>query len=136
MISPLLKTMQFLWIFHCVSKKRYWTGKAVSPTNLTYYRKFHGQNSALLNIISITSRATWNICLNFDFQEMVTENKLILKFDTTKKARFGVLPRYAKDELQIRWFELPSCFIFHNGLLLSFAILFMCQNVEWVREKF
>ncbi|KAK4551152.1 hypothetical protein RGQ29_032498 [Quercus rubra] len=42
--------------------------------------------------------------------EMVTENKLILKFDTTKKARFGVLPRYAKDELQIRWlsFQVAS----------------------------
>nr|POE91957.1 carotenoid 9,10(9',10')-cleavage dioxygenase 1 [Quercus suber] len=53
--------------------------------------------------------------LCFRKKEMVTENKLILKFDTTKKARFGVLPRYAKDELQIRWFELPSCFIFHNA---------------------
>ncbi|KAK4591904.1 hypothetical protein RGQ29_016389 [Quercus rubra] len=53
--------------------------------------------------------------LCFKEKEMVTENKLILKFDTTKKARFGVLPRYTKDELQIRWFELPSCFILHNA---------------------
>ncbi|XP_031396017.1 carotenoid 9,10(9',10')-cleavage dioxygenase-like isoform X2 [Punica granatum] len=36
-------------------------------------------------------------------------------FDGTKNARFGVLPRYAENELQIRWFELPSCFIFHNA---------------------
>ena len=43
------------------------------------------------------------------------ENKLIFTFDATKKSRFGVLPRYAKNELQIRWFELPNCFIFHNG---------------------
>ncbi|XP_050283888.1 carotenoid 9,10(9',10')-cleavage dioxygenase 1-like isoform X2 [Quercus robur] len=56
-----------------------------------------------------------DLSLCFKKKEMVTENKLILKFDTTKKARFGVLPRYAKDELQIRWFELPSCFIFHNA---------------------
>ncbi|KAL4601068.1 hypothetical protein ACB092_11G245200 [Castanea dentata] len=56
-----------------------------------------------------------DLSLYFKKKEMVTENKLILKFDTTKKARFGVLPRYAKDELQIRWFELPSCFIFHNA---------------------
>ncbi|KAF4360968.1 hypothetical protein F8388_016777 [Cannabis sativa] len=48
-------------------------------------------------------------------QEMVMENKLILSFDATKKARFGVLPRYAKDELLIKWFELPSCYIFHNA---------------------
>lgn len=32
-----------------------------------------------------------------------------------KKARFGVLPRYAKDDLLIKWFELPNCFIFHNA---------------------
>jgi len=51
------------------------------------------------------------------FQEMVKGNKLIFTFDATKKARFGVLPRYAKDELQIRWFELPNCFIFHNGVV-------------------
>ncbi|XP_031395854.1 carotenoid 9,10(9',10')-cleavage dioxygenase-like [Punica granatum] len=36
-------------------------------------------------------------------------------FDGMKNARFGVLPRYAENELQIRWFELPSCFIFHNA---------------------
>uniref|UniRef100_A0A2N9J3Y2 carotenoid 9,10-dioxygenase n=1 Tax=Fagus sylvatica TaxID=28930 RepID=A0A2N9J3Y2_FAGSY len=48
-------------------------------------------------------------------KEMVKENKLIFTFDATKKSRFGVLPRYAKNELQIRWFELPNCFIFHNA---------------------
>uniref|UniRef100_A0A803P489 carotenoid 9,10-dioxygenase n=2 Tax=Cannabis sativa TaxID=3483 RepID=A0A803P489_CANSA len=53
--------------------------------------------------------------LYFKPKEMVMENKLILSFDATKKARFGVLPRYAKDELLIKWFELPSCYIFHNA---------------------
>ncbi|XP_075646592.1 carotenoid 9,10(9',10')-cleavage dioxygenase 1-like [Castanea sativa] len=48
-------------------------------------------------------------------KEMMMENTILWKFDTNKKARFGVLPRYVKDELQIRWFELPSCFIFHNA---------------------
>ena len=46
---------------------------------------------------------------------MVKEKKLIITFDATKKARFGILPRYAKNELLIKWFELPNCFIFHNG---------------------
>ena len=50
---------------------------------------------------------------------MVKENKSAFTFDATKRARFGVLPRYAKDELQIRQFELPSCFIFHNGVLID-----------------
>ncbi|KAM6570634.1 hypothetical protein CsatB_018619 [Cannabis sativa] len=48
-------------------------------------------------------------------KEMVKEKKMIFSFDTTKKARFGVLPRYAKNELLIKWFELPNCFIFHNA---------------------
>ncbi|KAI4383001.1 hypothetical protein MLD38_008887 [Melastoma candidum] len=53
--------------------------------------------------------------LYFRPKEMVKEKKLIFTFDPTKKARFGILPRYAKNELQIRWFELPNCFIFHNA---------------------
>ncbi|KAF7137651.1 hypothetical protein RHSIM_Rhsim07G0056200 [Rhododendron simsii] len=48
-------------------------------------------------------------------KEMVKDNKLIFTFDATKKSRFGILPRYAKDELLIKWFELPNCFIFHNA---------------------
>ncbi|XP_065870169.1 carotenoid 9,10(9',10')-cleavage dioxygenase 1 isoform X2 [Euphorbia lathyris] len=48
-------------------------------------------------------------------KEMIKEKKLIFSFDATKKSRFGVLPRYAKDESLIRWFELPNCFIFHNA---------------------
>ncbi|KAK1551742.1 hypothetical protein Q3G72_003879 [Acer saccharum] len=53
--------------------------------------------------------------LYFRPKEMVKESKFIFAFDETKKARFGVLPRYAKNEAQIRWFELPNCFIFHNA---------------------
>ncbi|XVF22947.1 hypothetical protein REPUB_Repub12eG0214900 [Reevesia pubescens] len=53
--------------------------------------------------------------LYFRPKEMVKDKKLIYSFDASKKARFGVLPRYAKDDLLIRWFELPNCFIFHNA---------------------
>ncbi|XP_039048306.1 carotenoid 9,10(9',10')-cleavage dioxygenase 1-like [Hibiscus syriacus] len=55
------------------------------------------------------------ISKDLNFQEMVKEKKLIYSFDASKKARFGVLPRYAKDDRLIRWFELPNCFIFHNA---------------------
>ncbi|KAE9592722.1 hypothetical protein Lal_00028666 [Lupinus albus] len=48
-------------------------------------------------------------------KDMVKKNTLVYSFDSTKKARFGILPRYAKDEKHIRWFELPTCFIFHNA---------------------
>lgn len=47
---------------------------------------------------------------------MVKNKQLAYSFDPTKKARFGVLPRYAKNESLIKWFELPNCFIFHNGM--------------------
>uniref|UniRef100_A0A2P2LL84 carotenoid 9,10-dioxygenase n=3 Tax=Rhizophora mucronata TaxID=61149 RepID=A0A2P2LL84_RHIMU len=53
--------------------------------------------------------------LYFRPKEMVKEKKFIFTFDSTKKARFGVLPRYAKNDSLIRWFELPNCFIFHNA---------------------
>ncbi|KAF9665712.1 hypothetical protein SADUNF_Sadunf16G0152200 [Salix dunnii] len=52
--------------------------------------------------------------LFFRPKEMVKDKKFIFTFDEAKKARFGVLPRYAKDDLLIKWFELPNCFIFHN----------------------
>ncbi|KAK1259277.1 Carotenoid 9,10(9',10')-cleavage dioxygenase [Acorus gramineus] len=52
--------------------------------------------------------------LYFQPKEMV-KGQLIFTFDPTKKARFGILPRYSKSEAQIRWFELPNCFIFHNA---------------------
>ncbi|XP_031374113.1 carotenoid 9,10(9',10')-cleavage dioxygenase-like isoform X2 [Punica granatum] len=53
--------------------------------------------------------------LYFRPKEMVKEKKLIFTFDATKKSRFGILPRYAKNDHEIRWFELPNCFIFHNA---------------------
>lgn len=53
--------------------------------------------------------------LHFKPKEMVKEKKIIFTFDSTMKSRFGVLPRYAKNESLIKWFELPNCFIFHNA---------------------
>ncbi|KAH9710190.1 Carotenoid 9,10(9',10')-cleavage dioxygenase 1 [Citrus sinensis] len=44
--------------------------------------------------------------LYFRPKEMVKENKLIFTFDDTKKARFGILPRYAKNEAQMKWYEM------------------------------
>lgn len=63
---------------------------------------------------------------------MVKEKKFIFNFDPTKKARFGVLPRYAKNELLIRWFELPNCFIFHNGEQLDLHALIENLNLTCI----
>uniref|UniRef100_A0A0C9QLD5 carotenoid 9,10-dioxygenase n=1 Tax=Wollemia nobilis TaxID=56998 RepID=A0A0C9QLD5_9CONI len=53
--------------------------------------------------------------LYFAPKDMVKGGKMIISYDTTVKARFGILPRYAKNDLQMRWFELPNCYIFHNA---------------------
>lgn len=46
-------------------------------------------------------------------KEMV-KGELIIKFDHSKLARIGILPRYATNESTIQWFELPTCYAFHN----------------------
>lgn len=46
-------------------------------------------------------------------QVMVKEGTLPFLFDKTRAARFGVLPRYAKDASEIRWFETDSMMAFH-----------------------
>lgn len=43
------------------------------------------------------------------------KGEFIFKFDSSKECRFGILPRYATNESQIRWFKIPTCFIFHNA---------------------
>jgi len=47
--------------------------------------------------------------------EKMIKGGFLFDFDEKKEARLGVLPRYAKNESQIRWFTIPVCFIFHNA---------------------
>nr|AFU91489.1 carotenoid cleavage dioxygenase 1 [Momordica charantia] len=74
-------------------------------------------NPVMMHDFAITENYAifMDLPLYFKPKELVKENKLIFTFDATKRARFGVLPRYARDDLLIRWFELPNCFIFHNA---------------------
>lgn len=46
---------------------------------------------------------------------MVKNNQFAFSFDETKPIRFGVLPRYAKDESQMRWFEASAGVLLHVG---------------------
>jgi hypothetical protein len=50
--------------------------------------------------------------------QFLTEGKNVFNFDPSKEARLGLLPRYAKNESQIRWFTIPPCMIFHTGKYL------------------
>lgn len=44
---------------------------------------------------------------------MVKEGTLPFKFDKKRVARFGMLPRYARDASEIRWFETEGVMCFH-----------------------
>ncbi|GAA0145908.1 oxygenase [Lithospermum erythrorhizon] len=49
-------------------------------------------------------------------EHMVKEDDWVYMFAAEKKPRFGILPRYAKSEEKIKWFEFDNpFFIFHNG---------------------
>lgn len=48
-------------------------------------------------------------------QDMVKKNQYAFAFDDTKPARFGILPRYAKNESEMKWFEFSTGIVFHNG---------------------
>ncbi|KAM0924263.1 hypothetical protein ACQ4PT_004996 [Festuca glaucescens] len=73
--------------------------------------------SVMMHDFAITENYSifMDLPLMFRPKEMVKNGEFIYKFDPTKKARFGILQRYEKDEKSIRWFELPNCFIFHNA---------------------
>lgn len=44
---------------------------------------------------------------------MVKSKTLPFVFDDQLPTRFGILPRYAKSEDAIRWFEVPAVMMFH-----------------------
>lgn len=44
---------------------------------------------------------------------MVKSGTLPFVFDTQLPTRFGVLPRYAENEDDIKWFEVPAVMMFH-----------------------
>ncbi|KAM3247837.1 hypothetical protein P3L10_009604 [Capsicum annuum] len=73
--------------------------------------------SVMMHDFTITEKYAimMDLLLYFRPKEIVKNKQLAYIFGPTKKARFGVLPCYAKNESLITWFELPSCFIFHNA---------------------
>lgn len=44
----------------------------------------------------------------------LAKGDFIIKFDPKKESRLGIFPRYATDGSQIRWFTIPTCYIFHT----------------------
>lgn len=74
--------------------------------------------------------------------EQMFKGGFLFKFDKTKQARIGVLPRYATNESQLRWFTIPLCYIFHNANAWEEGdeiVLYSCRmaeiNLEMAMDK-
>lgn len=92
--------------YHVVTKEGY----MLDPVPITI------PEPVMMHDFAITENYAIFMDLPLYFQpKNMAKGKFVLSFDQTKKARFGILPRYAKDDVQIRWFELPNCYIFHNA---------------------
>eukprot|EP00164_Ancoracysta_twista_P006201 GFYU01008596.1.p1 GENE.GFYU01008596.1~~GFYU01008596.1.p1 ORF type:complete len:620 (-),score=134.98 GFYU01008596.1:33-1790(-) len=48
-------------------------------------------------------------------KENVVKNEPVFTHDRTQKSRFGLAPRDMTHESQIKWFESPSCYVFHTA---------------------
>eukprot|EP01088_Endostelium_zonatum_P004427 TRINITY_DN15673_c0_g1_i1.p1 TRINITY_DN15673_c0_g1~~TRINITY_DN15673_c0_g1_i1.p1 ORF type:complete len:552 (+),score=123.49 TRINITY_DN15673_c0_g1_i1:103-1758(+) len=60
---------------------------------------------------------THSIIFNLPFQfrlDKVLECVSPFMFDPTTPSKFGILPRMAKDQSEIIWFESPACYMWHG----------------------
>ncbi|CAI5935264.1 unnamed protein product [Closterium sp. NIES-64] len=62
----------------------------------------------------------WNYAIFLDLPlefapKEIVKGKMPFLWNPDRPARFGILPRYAESEAELRWFELPALFIFHTG---------------------
>ncbi|CAN5968873.1 unnamed protein product [Sphagnum jensenii] len=74
------------------------------------------RDSVVMHDFAITENyaIVMDLSLVIKFKNLIHGEHLI-KFDPNKESRLGLLPRYAKDDSQIRWFTIPTCMIFHNA---------------------
>jgi carotenoid cleavage dioxygenase len=67
----------------------------------------------MMHDFAVTEHYTIIMDLPLTFRmERIEQGKAPLAFERERPARFGILPRRGQPS-SIRWFELPSCFIFH-----------------------
>ena len=67
----------------------------------------------MMHDFAITENYTVFLDLPLTFSpERMAKGEMGLAFERDRASRFGILPRHG-DPSEIRWFEAPSCFIFH-----------------------
>ncbi|XP_074283406.1 putative carotenoid cleavage dioxygenase 4, chloroplastic [Silene latifolia] len=54
-----------------------------------------------------------DIQILMDLRKMILKGGSLVSWDPSKQSRIGVIPRYAADEKDIRWFEVPVLNIIH-----------------------
>ena len=71
-------------------------------------------HGVMMHDFAITERYSifMDLPLVFDMQRAM-KGESPLYFDRNLPARFGLLPRHAEGS-QVRWFEAPSCYVFHT----------------------
>ena len=53
--------------------------------------------------------------LEFDPPNAIRFKKFLYNFNKSKRARYGIWPRYSKDAKEIKWFEVEPHYCFHYG---------------------
>jgi carotenoid cleavage dioxygenase len=69
----------------------------------------------MMHDFAITARYSLFLDLPFEFRlDRVFEGKFPFVFDRERPSRYGLFPRHATDSSALRWFEGPSCFVWHT----------------------
>ncbi len=68
----------------------------------------------MMHDFAITANYTIFLDLPLTFSmERIQRGEPMMMFEADKPSRFGIMPRHG-DNRSIRWFEAPSCYIFHT----------------------
>ncbi|KAI3953622.1 hypothetical protein MKW92_013906 [Papaver armeniacum] len=106
-----------MFTFGCKLTPPYCTYRVISKDGLMYDPvPITLAEPTIMHDFAITKKFAifMDLPLKFRPKNFLTGEQL-LAFDATKKARFGILPRYSTNEHNMRWFELLKCYIFHNA---------------------